>query len=434
MSEELQGESRNSYRVLLTNFNFMKLWLAQIFSQLAANLLNFALIIRVFYLAAGTKYASISVSLLVLAFGIPSIIFALLAGAYVDHLDRKKVLIVTNLIRAVLVVGFLFFDSNLIMIYVLVFVISIFSQFFVPAEAAAMPKVVDKRDLPAANSLFLFTLYGSFAIGYALAGPVISAWGQDAIYWIAGGAFLFATLLCFGLPKMSAAMKGLNFSAINHQVASTIGQSTRKILSTPRLLFPIMNLTIIQMMIGVVAVIAPALALVLFGQNLAVVSGQIIVPAAIGMLIGAAVAGYWLKKSDKIITIDIGIGISVVVLIAGFFLPNFKDSSLYNLIIMACLFLIGFSAAIISVTAQTLLQTNSSDEERGKIFGTLNMMMNIAASIPVLLAGIIADILSPLTVLAISGLFIGIYGIYQFLTIRKHELLYSKGKDNQGLR
>ncbi|TXI86159.1 MAG: arabinose efflux permease, partial [Chryseobacterium sp.] len=89
MSEELQGESRNSYRVLLTNFNFMKLWLAQIFSQLAANLLNFALIIRVFDLAAGTKYASISVSLLVLAFGIPSIIFALLAGAYVDHLDRK---------------------------------------------------------------------------------------------------------------------------------------------------------------------------------------------------------------------------------------------------------------------------------------------------------------------------------------------------------
>lgn len=237
---------------------------------------------------------------------------------------------------------------------------------------------------------------------------------------------MLATLLCLGLPRMQAAVKGLNFAAINHQVATTIGQSTRKILSTPRLLFPIMNLTIIQMMIGVVAVIAPALALVLFGQNLAVVSGQIIVPAAIGMLVGAAVAGYWLKKSDKIITIDVGIIISVIVLIAGFFLPNFKDSSLYNIIIMVGLFLIGFSAAIISVTAQTLLQTNSDDEERGKIFGTLNMMMNIAASIPVLLAGIVADVLSPLSVLAISGVLIGIYGVYQFMTIRKHEQIYKK--------
>lgn len=433
MSEELSAEPRNSYRALLTNVNFMKLWLAQIFSQLAANLLNFALIIRVFDLAAGTKYASISVSLLVLAFGVPSIIFALLAGAYVDHLDRKKVLIITNLIRAVLVVGFLFFDSNLLMIYGLVFVISIFSQFFVPAEAAAMPKVVDKRDLPAANSLFLFTLYGSFAVGYALAGPIISAWGQDAIYWVTGGAFLFATLLCMALPKMHAAVKGLNFAAINHQVATTIGTTTRKIASTPRLLFPIMNLTIIQMMVGVVAVIAPALALVLFGQNLAAVSGQIIVPAAIGMLLGAAVVGYWLKKSDRIVTIDIGILLAVIVLIAAYFIPYFKDSAIYHTMIITGLFVVGFSAAIISVTAQTLLQTNSTDEERGKIFGTLNMMMNIAASIPVLLAGIIADILSPLSVLAISGLLIGAYGVYQFLTIRKHEQLYSSNDKKQGL-
>ena len=99
--------------ILLTNKNFLKLWTSQLFSQLSANLLNFALIIRVFDLAAGTKYASISVSLLVLAFGVPSIIFALLAGAYVDHLDRKKVLVATNIIRAILVLMLLFFDNNL---------------------------------------------------------------------------------------------------------------------------------------------------------------------------------------------------------------------------------------------------------------------------------------------------------------------------------
>lgn len=426
MSNELTIKPRNSYKILFTNFNFMKLWLAQVFSQLAANILNFALIIRVFDLAVGTKYASISVSLLVLAFGVPSIIFALLAGAYVDHMDRKKVLIVANLIRAVLVVGFLFFDTNLVMIYGLVFVISIFSQFFIPAEAAAMPRVVDSRDLAIANSLFLFTLYGSFALGYALAGPAISAWGHNAVYWVAASSFLLATVLCIRLPKIHVASKRLDFGKINHQVIVTIGTTTRKIVSTPRLLFPIINLTIIQMMIGVVAVIAPAIALLLFGQNLASVSGRMIIPAAIGMLMGAAVVGYWLKKAGRIAVIDIGFLLVVGVLIGAYFLPHLKESSFYHWIITIGLLLIGFAAAIISVTAQTLLQTNSSDEERGKIFGTLNMMMNLAASIPVLLAGIIADILSPLSVLAISGVLIGVYGIYQFLTMRKHEQIYRK--------
>jgi predicted MFS family arabinose efflux permease len=111
------------YVQLLKNTNFLKIWSAQLLSQIASNLLNFALIIRIFDLAANTPFANISVSLLILSFGIPSIIFAVLAGAYVDHLDRKKVLVITNLLRAVLVLMFLLFEQNLFMVYGLVFVI-----------------------------------------------------------------------------------------------------------------------------------------------------------------------------------------------------------------------------------------------------------------------------------------------------------------------
>ena len=76
------------YAQLLKNRNFLKIWSAQLVSQIASNLLNFALIIRIFDLASKTQFANISVSLLILSFGIPSIIFAVLAGAYVDHLDQ----------------------------------------------------------------------------------------------------------------------------------------------------------------------------------------------------------------------------------------------------------------------------------------------------------------------------------------------------------
>lgn len=424
--EQTHPQKNNPYKDLFTNLDFLKLWISQLFSQLSANLLNFALIIRVFDLSAGTKFASISVSLLVLAFGVPSIIFALLAGAYVDHLDRKKVLVVTNAIRAVLVFMFLFFGNNLLVIYLLVFMISVLSQFFIPAEASAMPRLVKQRDLSVANSFFLFTLYGSFALGYAMAGPVISSFGQNSVYWIASGAFVCSTLLCLSLPRVNVEVVKLNIGQITKQVMSLIGQTTKKIFSSPKLSFPMLNLTIIQMMIGVIAVIAPALSIALFNQNLAVASTKIIIPIAIGMLAGALISSYVIRKSKRVITIDIGISVAVIILLSSYFLPSLKSLSLYVPLIMSGVFVLGIAVAMISVTAQTLLQMNSSDEERGKIFGTLNMMMNIAATIPVLIAGVIADIVSPLASLSIAGILIGIFGIYQFITIRKHEIIYKK--------
>ena len=65
---------------LIRNRNFARLWGSQVLSQVAQNLLNFALVIRVFDLAQHTRFANISVALLILSFGIPSIFFPAAAG------------------------------------------------------------------------------------------------------------------------------------------------------------------------------------------------------------------------------------------------------------------------------------------------------------------------------------------------------------------
>ena len=408
------------YKSLFKNTNFLKIWIAQLSSQLAANLLNFALIIRVFDLSAKTSYANIAVSLLILAFGVPSIIFAVLAGAYVDHLDRKKVLVVTNIVRAVLVLFFLFFETNLIFVYLMVFIISVLSQFFTPAESAALPKLVDKKHFVGANSLFLFTLYSSFILGYSLAGPIISAWGPNSVYWVTSGAFLLAAALSAGLPRMEPKIHGLDFRAINHQVFTTIRQTTNKIWKTPMLLFPIANLTIGQMIIGIIAVVAPGLAIVLFNQSLAQVSVKLIIPAALGMVIGAVAVGQFFRKVHKAKVINFGIVIAVLSLVSIGYVSKLSSLPFYDAIVVSVAFILGFANALVSVSAQTLLQEHSTDEERGKIFGTLNMMMNLAASLPVLLAGITADLISPASVMVISGGLIAVFGIYQFATMKKH--------------
>ncbi len=411
------------YSSLFKNIDFVKIWLAQLTSQLAANLLNFALIIRVYELSANTNFANISVSLLILAFGVPSIIFAVLAGAYVDHLDRKKVMVVTNIARAILVLFFLMFESNLIFVYLTVFAISTFSQFFTPAEAAALPRLVKKSDLVSANSLFLFTLYSSFILGYSLAGPIISAWGANSVYWVTSIAFVFSAFLSLGLPKLKAKQKGLNFSSINHEVFITIRQTADKILRTPGLLFPIGNLTIGQMMIGIIAVVAPGLAIILFDQSLASASYKLIVPAAVGMVVGAVLVGQVLGKVHKAKLINFGIVLAVISLAGIGLIGRFKGIPFYTGIVVTLSLGLGFANALVGVSAQTLLQVHSTDEERGKIFGTLNMMMNLAASLPVLLAGITADLVSPASVMIFAAGFIALFGVYQFSALKKHELV-----------
>jgi MFS family permease len=411
---------------VLKNPDFTKIWLAQITSQIATNLINFALLIQVYELAKNTPYANVAVSILVLSFGIPSIIFALLAGAYVDHLDRKKVLIITNVLRAVLVLGFVIFNQNLIAIYIIVFLISTLSQFFTPAEAAALPRLVEKKQLLPANSLFLLTLYSSFILGYSLAGPLISVGTIQLVYWVTAICFVLAAVLSMRLPTMHATKPGLNFRAVNHQVFLTIRSTTAKIFRSPQLIFPITNLTIGQMMIGVFAVVAPALAILLFNQSLADVSVYMIIPAAVGMVLGAVAVSQFLKDAKKVVLINVGVLIAVLALLSFGVVTMLQGTVVFSSVITIISFMLGLANALVGVSAQTLLQVHSKDDERGKIFGTLNMMMNLGAMLPVLLAGVTADLISPTWVLFAAGVLIALYGIYQFFTLRKHEKLFAE--------
>ena len=197
-------ERRVEAERLAHNRNFRRLWSAQILSQIAQNLLNFALIIRVFELAQGTRVANIAVALVILSFGVPSIFFAAAAGVYIDHWNRKKVLVVTNALRGVLVLGFPFVEHNLALLLLLCFAIASITQFFAPAEAASLPKLVREKDLLRANSLFIFTMYASFIVGYSGSAPVITAFGNQGPYFVTAFMFGLSTLLVALLPTIKA--------------------------------------------------------------------------------------------------------------------------------------------------------------------------------------------------------------------------------------
>src|SRR5690348_9991960 len=135
------------------NRHFLLLWLAQAISQTAQNAIWYGIVVLVQQLS----HSSTQLSLAVLTLIIPSVIFGVLAGVYVDRWDKRTVLIATNVIRGGIAFAYALFGLGLGLpiaaLFLINFVFSTVGQFFAPAETAMIPTVVARPRLLQANSL-----------------------------------------------------------------------------------------------------------------------------------------------------------------------------------------------------------------------------------------------------------------------------------------
>ena len=415
------------------NTSFNLLWGSQILSQIGSNLINFALIIRVFDLAAGTQFANISVALLVLSFGLPALFLSAAAGIYVDHLNKRHVLLVVNFARALLALAFLFVDTNLWLVLIVSFAFSSATQFFAPAESAAIPMLVSKRQLLRANSLFVFTLYTSFIVGYSASAPVIALFGSSGPYLVTSAMLLLAGLLTLGLPDLRAQQPvKLRFNRLLHYTQSELIRNWKAISTTHQLGFPITQLTLSQGVLSIIIALAPALALSILGLPLAATSHFLILPAGAGLVSGVIMAGRltrWGKTRVIAYCLPIAAALLLTVGLLGAHLADNPDRNMVagstGLMIAALVFGLGFCNAIVSVAAQTMLQEHTNNAERGRVFGALGLFMNLAATVPVFVVGVLADLTAPAVVIAGTGALLLGFGLAQLVYLWRQKLIAS---------
>ena len=106
----------------------------------------------------------------------PSLLVGLVAGVFVDRMDRKRIMITADVIRAVLVFSIpLLVPLNIAWLYVIVALSSAVGQFFDPAHESVLPEVASEEELAAANSLMAISAFGSTAIGFAASGLLAAA-------------------------------------------------------------------------------------------------------------------------------------------------------------------------------------------------------------------------------------------------------------------
>jgi len=176
-------------QLLRRNRSFRRLWVGQVISELG-NWFNF---IAALGLVRVVSHAAPEVTtILLIARLAPFTLFGPLAGAFVDRWSRRTVMIATDLVRALIALGFLLIrgPEDLWIAYVCTVALAFFGAFFEAAKNAAVPNITGERDLLAGNALMFTSRFLLMSIGAALGGWTAAHVGYKAAFIINALSFL----------------------------------------------------------------------------------------------------------------------------------------------------------------------------------------------------------------------------------------------------
>ena len=153
---------------------------------------------------------------------LPSIAIGLFAGVLVDRFDRKKIMLVSDLLRALL--SFLIPSMavrNQLWLYGIVLLSSTVGQFFNPAEESILPEIAREKELSAANSLMAIGGFASTAAGFALCGWITSRYPLQWAFYLDALSFIFSALCIWRIPIPQLRRQGpTNFHAVLENLRS----------------------------------------------------------------------------------------------------------------------------------------------------------------------------------------------------------------------
>ncbi|HEY3117157.1 MAG TPA: MFS transporter [Chloroflexota bacterium] len=408
----------------------MRLWVAQAITQTTQNAIWYALLV----LVEETSHSTTQLGITILSVVIPSVFFGVPAGVYVDRWDKRLVLVISNLGRAVIVVGYVIFGSVLALLYLVSFAFSMVSQFFAPAELAMIPAVVGRRGLMQATSLFHLTFTASQLLGLVLLGPLlVKLLGTGSFFVAAAALYAVSGLLVTALPhETSVAGPDTNRHPV-HEMFEQVRDVGRQLLQDQVMLWAMAYWTVGVTLTLVIAMLGPRFVVDVLNLQ----AGDTVFVLGPGLLgtVGTAIAlsrstpGNWTDRHRLIrrglIVTAFAVGlIGTVPAIArtfgifraeGHAFFQFGEPSDLTVIgatmVLAAVGGAGFTAMMIA--AQTALQERAPPDARGRIFAVQLMLGNLASIVPLMFIGGLADLVGVeqgLRLMAIAIVAIGLLG------------------------
>lgn len=373
----------DALRNLLTNRNFVPLWIGQMVSYLGDQFMLIAALSIVAKLAGSNS--GIATAGLGISNALPSILLGLIGGVLVDRLNRKTVMIVSDFIRGSAILSLLLVNndpSRLWMFFAVLAINGAASTLFYPARASALPAIVSRKTLAGANALLEAGFVLALVFGSLFAGTLTEAYGPNLALSFNGAAYFFSAFMIYliKIPRH-----------VHHTSESSAGQVWHDLKDGLRYIWRTRSMRyIIGLSVMVSGSIGGVLVLALNYLNKVLNVG----PSRYGLVVailgvGIIVGGVLIQQLSRFLPTNRLVGMAI--LLNGLAMLGFVLQPVFEIV---CVFtaLMGFSIVVARAVLGTLTQAIPPEEYRGRVQGAFNLISSAPLAIAVGLAGLLLQV------------------------------------------
>jgi Transmembrane secretion effector len=380
-------------RLLRGNRNFRRLWLAQIVSEIGDWFYTLSIYTLLLQL---TGHAS-SVALALVLQVLPQTFVGPTAGVVNDRLKRKHVMIAADIVRFAVVLAMLFVRSRSMvwLIYPLLVAETTMTAFFEPARSSVIPNISVESEVLVANTLSSATWSVNLLIGASVGGVVAAFFGRDTVFILNALSFLTSAVLIGGMrfaePHAEAAAPLRPRDLVDF---SPVLEGIRYIRSH-RTLLPAVFAKAGELMVGpswVIFTVMGAREFAVHGRGIDAAGGAMLGMSillggrGLGALVGPLISARWAGESDHRLRLGILFGYLTIAIGYGVL-----GASRSVWMAAACAMLAHMGGSTVWVFSTTLLQLNTEDRFRGRVFAADLGMGSLTFAVTAYLAGLFLD-------------------------------------------
>lgn len=391
-------------RLLRENRNFRWAWIGQVISEIGDNYNNIA----VMALTLEVTGSGLAVALIFLARAFPMMIAGPLAGVLLDRMDRRKIMIASDLVRALVAALFIFGvpQGRTWVLYVLSALLMFASPFFTAGRSAIMPAIASEDELHTANALTQMTRWTSQSIGSFLGGAWIAGFGYELAF-VANAASFLLSAACIAQLRLPAGTTPSRTAIASVKPWRDYRAGLDYIWANP-LIFGIV-LTYVGWATGGGAA---QVLFSLFGENVFHRG-----PAGIGLLWGitgialvvGAIAAHWLRPRLSFERYKLTISIAYLIHGGGYVMfalsPTFTWAMLWISISRIAM-------GVSNVLSTSYLLDHVTNDFRGRVWATLESWTWTTMMVSISIAGVASEYVSPRTIGFWSGIASSTTGIW----------------------
>ncbi len=430
-----------AYGRLFRNRNFVALWIGQTVSFIGDYFYFLAIPIMVERLTG----SSLQVGLAVIASALPMLLLGPVAGVFVDRWDRKRTMLVADVLRGLLVLLCLTVSTpDQVWIYYIVgFMMSCVSRFFFPAQNAALPLIVsNKNDLLAANGLMQIVQTAGFLIGPALAGFSIGLWGEQVAFLVDSATYFVsaAAILTMAVPRTT--QERVPDPSEDGEIRAVWAEMREGIIylfGNRTMVGVLVCLAVVQLGIGAINVAWVPFMQRTFGLGPEGL-GAVDTAQGVGMALGGVMLGFFVGRFAKknlagwsimfiggmIALIGLSPAFSLVNLIPGVTIDAAMAEMTIGqrllhmpLLLLLCSVLLGIALVPAQSALMTMMQLAVPDLKRGRVGSALNALTTAAGLVSMAAAAALGEFVNLRFIYIVAGLTVASGGLVGLVVLQE---------------